>query len=216
MALATGLAVCLVIALAITIPWTMSSDDDEEEEIVSEDLSQDSLEREVTEEMSTPMPTEGFSPTSEFMVSAAGAPKGDSGAISDEESAMPASTPAPPAETLESTLLYLAPGAQEYNAEQLELAKEIALEDAEIQKHLGDEGYQSIEVMTGGAICNGPIVVIEKKEADPQGAFLCACVNLDEHKVVDIMFFPARPPNVIPEPTSTPTPTPLPGSKLPK
>ncbi|MDD5094226.1 MAG: zf-HC2 domain-containing protein [Dehalococcoidia bacterium] len=200
-ALAAGLAVCMVIVLALSVPQFLSSGDDDESEIVSKNLTQG----------------ESATSTNDRMLTDTGALGGDAGAPGpDGTSALVTLSPSVSASgsgfTIPSTTLPPeASPAINYTAEQA-LALEIALADPNVQQALRNRGGEDIQMFSVIDFdCTGTTVVLESEKADPQEPplYILACVNLDDGKVIDFVLAPNELPATIPEPPTTPTPSPL-------
>ena len=222
-ALAAGLAVSVVIVLALTIPMFMSTGgDDDENLITSENPPQAALNVKADADMFTPAPTPMPTAFSQRMVPTGPAGAAGAAGANDSVTLSPSSGSsgesvkvtgsgfAAPSATTPSPSFYGAVTLDRLTAKQEELAKAIALQDAQVQDFLNGQKPLSIELFSAPIIdfdCNGPTVVIEREKADPQGAFLYACVDLDKREVVDVKFSPTRP---VTEPMPPPSETPQP------
>ena len=220
-ALAAGLAVCVVIVLALTIPMFMSTGgDDDENLITSENPPQAALNVKTDIDMTTSMPT-AFSQrmVEPGATSPAGANEsltlspisGASGVVvtvTDTGSAAPSVTITPsatPAPSFSGTFTL-----DKITAQQEELATAIALKDEQVQAFLDGQEPLSIELFRAPIIgfdCSGITVILEKENADPQEAFIYVCVDLDKHEVIDVKLSFTRP---VTEPMPPPSETPLP------
>ena len=209
MALATGLSVCLVVVLAATGMFSTGSDDDDDQ-VASREVTLSTADGAAG--ASVTVTGGGFTPES--------APLEESAPSSDESImlTMPSATSIPK-EAPEPEVAYesLDTNDATSNASQTDLAITIALHDSRIEEYLGEQEYKSIQVIStplpaaGNTLCDGPTVVIEKLgSATPENAFLLACIDMKNSKVVSIIFSATRPPDRPPDTTYPPSPLPGP------
>ena len=179
-ALATSLSICIVIALAFTVPKMLPTHDEgllvskviEEVEVPATKgvIKEVPVEREVVKEVVKEVPVEKVVEKGVFAQEAMKSPAVASGGHSTE-------TPA-------------------YTAEQEALAITIAMEDSEVQEMLKDKnhhiiGLQEFACDTDDFSWSGPAVIIalEEEPSTPE-VTLHICIDLDEHQVVRIIRLP--------------------------
>ncbi|MFA4837471.1 MAG: zf-HC2 domain-containing protein [Dehalococcoidia bacterium] len=226
-ALAAGLAVSVVIVLALTIPMFMSTGGDDDERLITSEIPpQATFNGKADIDMPTAPPqvmgekgaagpagaagAAGMAGANDSMIlSPSSGASGESAKVTGSGFATPSAT-IPPAMTPEPPSFNGSVTLDSLAAKQEALAKEIALQDEQVRAFLGGQKPLSIQVFSTPVtdfICNGITVVIEKENADPQEVFLYACVDLDKPEVIDVKFSPTRP---VTEPTPPPSETPLP------
>lgn len=210
-ALATGLSVFLVIALAFTGVFSSGSDDDDEETTIAIATATPTMEKSVADQ---PGPLGPAGPQG---------PRGPERAAGSKESALPSPeettstlpvpmvVPTPTSEPAQTPLRAMPPEPAEadnalditvtgtgHTADQEELAKEIALADPKVKQFIETFWDQEIQYSIAGEhdfACDGPVVVIAKKAVDPQGTSIYVCVDLAKGEVVKVEEFPITPEN---------------------